>query len=354
MPGKKTLTYAELRVGVVIAIALIVAMAATIYITREGGLPFFGGQYTVYSYLKDVNGLKAGAPIYLSGVEVGSVRGVEFAAGPDAPAPVKVTLTLRTDIQHRVTTNSLVTVGSLGVLGEKLLDVDPGPPGGSPIPDQGIVPGEFEGDPIKGIISDASATMKDIRDLARELQEGEGTLGALLKREDVHDRLKSVIERADQLFVSLDSAEGTFGKLIHDPAIFDNLNELTVSMKGLMARIETGDGAIGRLVHDEEMGRSISRVTENLERVTGRIDGGEGTLGALVRERDLYDRLDALSANIASVTARLDRGDGTAGQLLHDRALYDNLNKTANELQGLIGDIRRDPKKYLRVKVSLF
>ncbi len=65
--------------GVVIAIALMVAMAATIYITREGGLPFFGGQYTVYSYLKDVNGLKAGAPIYLSGVEVGSVRGVEFA-----------------------------------------------------------------------------------------------------------------------------------------------------------------------------------------------------------------------------------------------------------------------------------
>ncbi|HEY7818937.1 MAG TPA: MCE family protein, partial [Vicinamibacteria bacterium] len=85
-----------------------------------------------------------------------------------------------------------------------------------------------------------------------------------------------------------------------------------------------------------------------------RIDGGEGTLGALVRERELYDRLDALSANIASVTARLDRGDGTAGQLLHDRALYDNLNKTASELQGLISDIRQDPKKYLRVKVSLF
>jgi phospholipid/cholesterol/gamma-HCH transport system substrate-binding protein len=102
------------------------------------------------------------------------------------------------------------------------------------------------------------------------------------------------------------------------------------------------------------MGRSIARVIENLTRVTDRIDGGEGTLGALVRERELYDRLDALSANIASVTARLDRGDGTAGQLLHDRALYDNLNKTANELQGLISDIRQDPKKYLRVKVSLF
>jgi len=353
MPARKTLTYAELRVGVVIAIALIVAMAATVYITREGGLPFFGGQYTIYSYLKDVNGLKAGAPVYLSGVEVGSVRGVEFA-GPGSPAPVKVTLNLRTEVQDRVTTSSLVTVGSLGVLGEKMLDVDPGPPGGVPIEDQGVVPGESEGDPIKGIITDASATMKDIRDLAHELQEGEGTLGALLKREDVHDRLKGLIEKADHIFVSLDKSEGTMGKLIHDPAIYDNINELTMSMKDLMANIEGGNGAIGRLVHDEEMGRSIGRVTENLARVTDRIDGGEGTLGALVRERELYDRLDALSANIASVTARLDRGDGTAGQLLHDRALYDNLNKTATELQGLISDIRQDPKKYLRVKVSLF
>jgi phospholipid/cholesterol/gamma-HCH transport system substrate-binding protein len=352
MPVRKTLTYAELRVGAVVAIALIVAMGVTIYVTREGGLPFFGGQYTVYSYLKDVNGLKAGAPIHLSGVEVGAVREVEFAE-PGAPAPVKVTLGLRTDVQDRITDRSLVTVGSLGVLGEKLLDVEPGP-GGTPIPDQGVVPGEAAGDPIKGIITDASATMKDIRDLARELQEGEGTLGALLKREDIHDQLKSLIGRAEKIFTSLDSSEGTFGKLIHDPAIYDNLDELTVSMKDLMTRIESGDGAIGRLVNDQEVGNSVARVTSNLAKVTDRMDAGEGTLGALMRERELYDRLDKLSANIESVTARLDRGDGTAGQLLHDRALYDNLNKTASELQGLISDIRADPKKYLRVKVSLF
>jgi len=49
MPGRKSNSYAELRVGIVVAIALIVAAATTMYITREGGLPFLGGQYTVYS-----------------------------------------------------------------------------------------------------------------------------------------------------------------------------------------------------------------------------------------------------------------------------------------------------------------
>ena len=352
MPGKKSISYAELRVGIVVAVALIIAMAATIYITREGGLPFLGGQYTVYSYMRDVNGLKAGSPVHLSGVEVGSVNRVEFAE-PGAVAPVKVTMTLRTDIQDRITETSLVTVGSLGVLGEKMLDVEPGV-GGTPIRDGGEIPGEAEGDPIKGIILDASATMKDIRDLARDIQEGEGTLGALLKREQLHDQLSALITKAEDVFTALDRQEGTFGKLIHDPQIYDNLNDLVVNMREFVVSIDSGEGAIGKLVSDREMGRQISQMTANLVSVTDRVNEGEGTLGALIRERALYDRMDSLAANIDSVAARLERGDGTAGRLIYDRELYDNLNKTAAELQGLLEDIRADPRKYLRIKVSLF
>lgn len=353
MAGRQSISFSELRVGIVVAIALVIAMATTIYITRQGGLPFFGGQYTVHCFLRDVNGLKAGSPIHLSGVEVGSVNRVEFS-GPGDPAPVKVTMTIRTDVQDRITTNSLVTVGSLGVLGEKMLDIDPGPPGGVPIEDEGFVPGEAEGDPIRGIILDASETMRDVRNLASEIQQGEGTLGALLKREDLHDELLQLISKAEAVFATLDQQEGTFGKLIHDPSIYDNLDGLVVSMNDLVTRIDTGEGAIGKLVHDREVGRQVSETTANLARVTDRINEGEGTLGALVRERALYDRLDSLAANIDAVAARLERGDGTAGQLIHDRQLYDNLNETVAELRGLLTDIREDPRKYLRIKVSLF
>ena len=45
---------------------------------------------------------------------------------------------------------------------------------------------------------------------------------------------------------------------------------------------------------------------------------------------------------------------GTAGSLLNDRQLYDNMNSTMKEMQGLLADIRKDPKKYLRVSVSIF
>jgi phospholipid/cholesterol/gamma-HCH transport system substrate-binding protein len=50
----------------------------------------------------------------------------------------------------------------------------------------------------------------------------------------------------------------------------------------------------------------------------------------------------------------LNAGKGTAGKLLHDQQLYDNMNHAVTELNGLLADIRRDPKKYLNVKVSIF
>jgi phospholipid/cholesterol/gamma-HCH transport system substrate-binding protein len=68
----------------------------------------------------------------------------------------------------------------------------------------------------------------------------------------------------------------------------------------------------------------------------------------------LYTRMNSLTERIDTLIARLNDGEGTAGRLLHDRQLYENLNGAATELRGLVADIRKDPQKYLRVKVSIF
>jgi phospholipid/cholesterol/gamma-HCH transport system substrate-binding protein len=68
----------------------------------------------------------------------------------------------------------------------------------------------------------------------------------------------------------------------------------------------------------------------------------------------MYDRFNALAARIDRLSASLEKGQGTVGQLLQDRQLYENMNAAANELRQLVGDIRRDPKKYLNVRVSIF
>ena len=50
----------------------------------------------------------------------------------------------------------------------------------------------------------------------------------------------------------------------------------------------------------------------------------------------------------------MENGEGSAGRLIRDPEFYNNVNGAAEDLRKLISDIRRDPQKYLRVKVSLF
>ncbi len=52
--------------------------------------------------------------------------------------------------------------------------------------------------------------------------------------------------------------------------------------------------------------------------------------------------------------AGINKGEGTAGSLLRDKQLYENMNAAASELRALVSDIRKDPRKYLNVRVSIF
>jgi phospholipid/cholesterol/gamma-HCH transport system substrate-binding protein len=61
-----------------------------------------------------------------------------------------------------------------------------------------------------------------------------------------------------------------------------------------------------------------------------------------------------MTKRVDDIVDNLNAGQGTAGQLLRDRELYENMNRAAAELRALLADIRKDPKKFLRVSVSIF
>jgi phospholipid/cholesterol/gamma-HCH transport system substrate-binding protein len=102
------------------------------------------------------------------------------------------------------------------------------------------------------------------------------------------------------------------------------------------------------------MGRSMSSAAANVDQITGRLNRGEGTAGKLLTDQQLYDRLNNMATRVDQVVAGLEAGRGTAGRLLHDQQLYENMNRAVVELRDLLGEIRKDPRKYLRVRVSIF
>ena len=61
-----------------------------------------------------------------------------------------------------------------------------------------------------------------------------------------------------------------------------------------------------------------------------------------------------MTERIDRLVAALEKGEGSAGQFLNDKKLYDNMNGAATELRSLIAEIKKDPRKYLNVRVSIF
>ena len=95
-------------------------------------------------------------------------------------------------------------------------------------------------------------------------------------------------------------------------------------------------------------------MTSNFEILSNKLNQGQGTMGKLMNDDVLYQRLNAVTTNLEQLTAKLNQGQGTMGQLMNDKQLYDNINRTMTEMQSLLVDIRKDPKKFLNVRMSIW
>jgi phospholipid/cholesterol/gamma-HCH transport system substrate-binding protein len=64
--------------------------------------------------------------------------------------------------------------------------------------------------------------------------------------------------------------------------------------------------------------------------------------------------MNSAASRFDALMQRLEKGEGTAGKLAQDPELYHNLNAAAREMRVLMEEIRKDPRRYLRVQLSIF
>jgi phospholipid/cholesterol/gamma-HCH transport system substrate-binding protein len=350
MDRSKVLTWSELRVGVVTLTSLVILAFTILYVGGGGGSPF-SRRYVLKALMSDVNGLKPGAPVRVGGVEVGTVTGVEFAPR-GAEGMVEVAMRLDRRVQGRVTTESRATLGSLGLLGEKAVDIT-GATGGQAIGDGGFVAAEAE-DPFKGFLSDASESTAHLKRILSRIDAGEGLLGKVLRDDELYRRLTDVSLRLQGFLGKLESDSGPLGRLANDAEMSRQLASSVRGIDAFAGRLEAGQGTLGALSKDEELAGDLKALVSGLRAVAARLEQGEGTAGRLLTDEAFFRKLDGVVTRLDSTLARLDAGEGAVGRALRDPELYDNLNGALRELRGLLADVRRDPKRYLRVKLSLF
>ena len=182
----------------------------------------------------------------------------------------------------------------------------------------------------------------------------QATIGKLFTDESVYREFDGLVRAAERVASSVNNGKGSVGRLVNDPKMYNELEASLANLNAITSSLRKGEGSLGQLMNDPAFAKSLNQTTSNLETMTAKLNRGEGTAGKLLNDDALYKRLDGMTARLDTVLQQLNDGQGTAGQLLHDKQLYENMNGTVSEMRALIAEIKKDPKKYLNVKVSIF
>lgn len=345
MPRTRSIAWSQLKLGVIGVVAVALATFLVVAVGGQGG--FFWEVYPIKLQFRDVQGLKSGAVVRVAGKDVGRVEAVEFAG-----ELIEVTCEVSKEVRPLITEASVGSVGSISLLGESMVTIKAAP-GAPSIPDWGYVR-TAEADSMAGLAESAADSLESAGQLIADVRAGKGTLGKLVTDDALYLELERFVASAAAVTDNLNRGKGTAGRLMSDPAAYEALKGSLENLQQMTSRINSGQGALGRFLHDESLGKSLSGTVTNLEQTTGRLSRGEGTMGKLLTDRELYDRMNQMTGRIDDLMTGLNSGQGTAGQLLRDKQLYENMNRAVTELRDLLADIRKDPKKFLRVSVSIF
>ncbi len=346
MPRTRSLAWSELKIGVLTIAA--VTIAAVLIFSLTGTKGFAWQRYSLKTRFNNVAGLASGSPVRIAGVEVGTVTAVELSG-----EEVDVTFQVNEKNRPLITDKSVARLGSVSLLGQSAVDITPNA-GGTPIPEWGYVP---QGRPV-AVMSDmtdaASQGIQELTSLIHDVRGGQGTVGKLMTDEQLYVELNRFVASAGALTDGIRQGRGSVGKLLNDPATANALEASLKNIETLTKQIAAGEGSLGKLLKDDAFSRSLTSATTNLDTLVGNLNKGEGTAGKLMTDPALFNRLNSMTERLDALVTKLNDGEGTAGQLLKDKQLYENMNGAVGDLRSLVADIRKDPRKFLNIKVSVF
>ena len=358
MPQRKQLTWTELRVGLFVLVAIFVLVVAIFYVTGAGVL---GPKYRLVTYLPETDGLAIGAPVRLDGVEAGNVDAIQMNSTPPLTPARSIKLTLRIDrkYQNEIRTDSSAGLITEGLLGNRYVSIQRGFTG-QPLQANQEIPGREE-KAIKQIVErgadlvqNLNAMTIEVKEIVEGIQRGRGSLGKILTDDGAYNRLEGTLTKVEQIIAGVQAGEGSLGKLIADEDFYNRANSAVIRLDNMLGDVQAQKGTIGKLLYDPAVYEDARTFLNSGNAVLADVRAGRGTLGKLATDDALFVNLRDASANVNAAAAKLNSNTGSAGRFFTDPNLYDNLTGLTGDMRLLVGDFRREPKKFLRVKFSIF
>lgn len=330
----------ELKVGLVVGAAFAVLAVAVFLIGKDDRL--LGRKARYFIRFESVSGLAAGNPVQLNGVNVGTVQDVLL---PEDMGENQITIWIGISRRYaqRIRGDSAARIKTLGLLGDKYIEINSGSPEfpqippGSEIPtaqqtsvDQLIASGE---DVMQNVVSISHS----LSNVLQRMDRGEGLLGKLTvdspESENLRGSLTSTLGSLQRFTQQVEEGRGPLGRLINDRKLGNDFATAVTRLNGALGKFETGQGALPALLDDpatkakmDSALDQLSAAARSLSETAKDLETGDGLLPRLLHDeeygRQLSDELQKMIQNLNLVSERLARGEGTAAQLIKDPQVY--------------------------------
>lgn len=325
-PRGKAMDWRQVRVGAVIIVALLLLLYAIFQVGKV--MNVFADRYTLYTLVESASGLQEGSPVHLAGQRVGQIDEIRFLPPTQRPGGANLLMALSVDekVAQQIRRDSRATILSLGLLGDRYVNIEPGTPRTSV-----LMPGDT-------LASAGSAGIDEL------LAQGGTAL----------DSVMLLVNDLRVVTAGIAQGRGTLGQLVQDQQLYDQMVGATVELQRMLGGINRSEGTLNRLIHDPVLYQRLNSAVLGLDSLTRGVAAGRGSIGRLLASDTLYDRLlvsvegaDAAAVNIRRLTEMMAEGDGTFSRIFNDPALYDQLLKVVVDLQTLVNQIRENPKPFV-------
>jgi phospholipid/cholesterol/gamma-HCH transport system substrate-binding protein len=359
LPSQKQIKWSQLRVGLTVVFASLVL--ALLLFLMSGTSGFLSHRITLMSYFDNAEGLREGAPVRLSGVDIGNVSSIRIVRDKDKQlTPVQVEMKVSTKYDFNLRRDSVTSLDTAGVLGETYLDIDSSQAVGGQAQDGDTLPTHVHPD-FNEVVRSSQSTLQNMDALLKRAdrilafaESGKGSIGKLIYDPTLYDRFSQTVTEFKGIVDQIAKGQGSLGELIINNDAYNKFTATLDKMNALVDDLQQGKGTAGKFLKDPTLYNNANDTVANLKKVSEDLNAGKGTAGKLLKDEELAKKIDSTMTKLAALTSELEAGQGTAGKLFKDETLYNNANQMLVETQGLIKAIRENPKKYLSIKLHIF
>lgn len=229
------------KLGMFVIIGLVLFVGTIYFVGKQKNL--FGSTFELYSKFKSVNGLEVGNNVRLSGINIGTVDGIEFLND----SSVVIKLVIKDEVRKYIKKDAIASINSDGLMGDKVLTISAGKISNTVVVDSDYVVSKeaIEMDDlmlsVKKSVDNAALISTELATFSSNMNNGNGALSKLVSDEQ-------------------------FGNSIKSTAL--NLESSTNEFKKFTANMNNGKSALSKLVSDEKMGKVIDSSLTNVKTAT--------------------------------------------------------------------------------------